>query len=116
MNKAILQSKIKSTGMAYVCWFIFGFQFAYLNKWGLQLLFWFTLWGFGVWWFIEMFLIPGRVERYNANIYAQIEEIDKAEKRHDLAMMAALTNRSTGINTSKLSVEEKAKLFDSMNL
>lgn len=91
-NKHMLRAQIKSTGICYALLiFLFGTHFAYLNKWGLQILFWITLWGFGLWWFIELFMIPGRVERHNALLYAQIDEIEKKEKRDDMLMMQAIS-------------------------
>ena len=84
MNKYELQSKIKSTGTAIIFWFLIGAHFAYLNKWGLQLIFWLTLGGLGVWWLIELFLISGRVEKYNEDIYRRIGDLEKRERADDL--------------------------------
>jgi hypothetical protein len=96
MNKYMLQSQIKSTGTAYVLWFFLGAHFAYLGKWGIQILFWITLGGFGLWWFIELFLTAGRIERHNAKIYMQIDDIEKREKSDDLARNIAMINASKG--------------------
>lgn len=85
MNKYELQGKIKSTGTAILFWFLLGAHFAYLNKWGMQILFWITLGGLGVWALIELFLISGRVAKYNEEIYRQIDQIDKQERANDLA-------------------------------
>lgn len=90
MNKHVLQSKIRSTGTAYLFWFLLGTHYAYLGKWGLQILFWFTLGGIGLWWFIDLFLIPGKVERYNADIYNELDKIEKKEKEEDLARNIAM--------------------------
>jgi hypothetical protein len=109
MNKHILRSKIKSTGVAYLLWFLIGFHFAYLNKWLLQILYWLTLGGLGIWVLIELFLIPGRVEGYNAEIYAQIDEIEKRERSDDMIKLHMMTK---GTAPSDLSMEEKARLFD----
>ncbi len=84
MNKYELQSRIKSTGTAILFWFLLGAHFAYLGKWGLQLLFWITLGGVGVWAIVELFLIPGRVEKYNAGIYEQLDQIEKRDKANEL--------------------------------
>ena len=84
MNKYQLQGKIKSTGTAILFWFLLGAHFAYLGKWGLQILFWVTLGGIGIWALIELFLIPGRVEKYNADIYQQLDHLEKQEKAADL--------------------------------
>lgn len=84
MNKYELQSKIKSTGTAILFWFLLGAHFAYLNKWGLQIIFWLTLGGLGVWALIELFLISGRVAKYNQDIYRQIDELEKRDRAEDL--------------------------------
>jgi len=57
---------------------------------------WITLGGFGVWWFILLFSIPGEVQKYNANIYRQIDEIEKKETEEsharNIAMAGAINN------------------------
>ena len=94
MNKHILQSKIKSTGTAYLLWFFLGFHYGYLGKWGLQLLYWVTLGGFGIWALIDLFTLSGKIDRYNANIYQQIENIERKERDEEharnIAMMQAV--------------------------
>jgi hypothetical protein len=90
MNKFELQGNVKSQGTAYLFFFLFGAHFAYLGKWGLQFLFWFTLGGFFVWGFIELFMIPGRVQKHNAEIYHQIDEIEKRDRDADLAKNIAM--------------------------
>lgn len=94
MNKHYLQSKIKSTGTAYLFWFFFGAHYAYLGKWGVQILYWITLGGFFIWAFVDLFAMSGKVSRYNAAIFQQIDELEKKEKEADqlknLAMMSAL--------------------------
>jgi hypothetical protein len=96
MNKYQLQGNIKSTGVAIIFWFLIGAHFAYLEKWGLQILFWLTIGGLGVWWLIELFLIPGRVATYNAGIYKMIDEIDKKEKAEDLAKHQSMMQPGKG--------------------
>ncbi len=84
MNKYELQSKIKSTGTAILFWLLLGAHFAYLGKWGLQIIFWITLGGLGIWYLIELFLISGRVAKYNAAIFQQIDQIERKEKADEL--------------------------------
>ncbi|WP_428742684.1 TM2 domain-containing protein [Tenacibaculum sp.] len=94
MNKHYLQSKVKSTGTAYLLWFFLGAHYAYLGKWGIQLLYWFTLGGLGIWVLIDLFTMSSKVERYNALIFQQIEEINKKEREDEharnIAMMQAM--------------------------
>lgn len=80
MKKAYLQSQLKSKGTAYLWYFFFGCHFGYLGKWGTQLLFWFTLYGIGIWGIIELFKVGDRVEQHNRLILNQIDEIEKQEK------------------------------------
>jgi len=60
--------KKKSMGLAYLCWFLFGLHYAYMGKWGIQILFWLTGGGFLIWFFIDLFRIPGIVRNHNADI------------------------------------------------
>jgi hypothetical protein len=93
VNKHYLQSQIKSSGTAYLLWFFFGFHYAYLGKWGLQLLYWITFGGFFIWAIIDFFTLSGRVANHNALIFQQIDEIEKrdrdAEQARNLAMILA---------------------------
>lgn len=97
MNKHYLMSKMKSTGTAYLCWFFLGCHYAYLGKWGWQLLYWVTLGGIGVWAFIDLFHIPTKVSSQNLEISIQIERIEKQERddshAKNMAMMAAATRQ-----------------------
>lgn len=78
-NHYYLQSQMKSTGIAYVCWFLLGCHYAYLGRWGMQILYWVTLGGLGIWMILDLFLIPGKVERHNWRV-AQAMEVNN---RHD---------------------------------
>jgi hypothetical protein len=55
----------KSTGFAYLLWVVFGLHYAYVNRWGTQFLFWITAGGLGIWWFIDLFRIPGILRKHN---------------------------------------------------
>ncbi|ARV15349.1 TM2 domain-containing protein [Polaribacter sp. SA4-12] len=90
MNKHVLQSQIKSVGTAYLFFFFLGAQYAYLGKWGIQFLFWFTLGGLGIWTIIDLFTISGKVESHNATIFQQIEQIEKREREDDQARQLAM--------------------------
>lgn len=101
MNKHYLMSKIKSTGTAYLCLFFFGCHYAYLGKWGLQILFWLTFGGLGVWWLIDLFRLSSVVNEHNMILSSQIEDIEKRERedshaRNMAMMMAATGGRTTG--------------------
>jgi hypothetical protein len=95
-NKYELQAKLKSKGTAYLMWFFLLAHFAYLGRWGMQILFWFTLGGLGVWALIELFLISGRVQDHNARIYQQIDDIDKRERSEEMAKNIAMIHAAKG--------------------
>ena len=56
----------KSAFWGYVLWLCLGWHYAYARKWGIQILFWCTAGGFLVWWFVDLFRVPGIVADYNA--------------------------------------------------
>jgi TM2 domain-containing membrane protein YozV len=58
----------KSTGLAYVLWILFGFHYAYLGKWGTQILYWLTGAGFVIWGLIDLFRIPSIVANKNKDV------------------------------------------------
>jgi TM2 domain-containing membrane protein YozV len=93
VNKHYLQSQIKSSGTAYLLWFFFGFHYAYLGKWGTQILYWITFGGFFIWAIIDLFTLSGKVTNHNALIFQQIDEIEKrdrdAEQTRNLALILA---------------------------
>ena len=91
MRKFQLQNQVKSEGTA-VLMGILGWHYAYIGKWGLQLLMWVTFYGCFVWWFIDMFRAKGIVRRHNAKIFAEIEAIEKQEKLDNIALMKAATS------------------------
>lgn len=57
----------KEKGMAYVCWLLFGLHYAYLGKWGLQILLWILMIGLigWAWWFIDVFRVGNLVKSHN---------------------------------------------------
>ena len=63
--------KSKSTAIAYVLWF-FGFQYAYVGKWGLLVLYWLTLGGVMIWWFVDIFRMPGVIRDYNKDVAVDV--------------------------------------------
>ena len=90
MNKLQLQSEIKSSGTAWIMYLFLGCHYAYLGKWGVQLAYWFTLGGLGLWMFIDMFRLSGLVKKHNNLIYQQIEDIEEEKHRKTLEMLAAI--------------------------
>ena len=63
------ERKSKSLGLAYLFLLIlFWAHYGYMGKWGLQIVFWFTGGGFLIWWFIDLFRLPGLMKNYNQDI------------------------------------------------
>lgn len=59
----------KSLALAYVFLiFVFWLHYGYMKKWGLQVLFWITAGGLGIWWLVDLFRLPGLVKNYNMDI------------------------------------------------
>ena len=56
---------------------ILGAHYLYLGRVGLQILFWVTLGGFGLWLLIDLFRVPDLVNEYNMPIYEEMEEVDR---------------------------------------
>ena len=55
----------KSKTFAYFAWFFLGWHYLYLRRVGLQIAFWLTLGGAGIWWFVDLFRVWGLVDRLN---------------------------------------------------
>lgn len=62
------ERKKKYLGSAYVCWLLLGCHYAYVRKWGLQILFWLTCGGLFLWWAINIFQIPKMIGDYNKGL------------------------------------------------
>lgn len=67
-------TQLKKEGTAFLFWFFLGAHYAYLNKWGVQMLYWITLGGFGIWMLIDLFRIKAMVKRYNEPFKRVIDE------------------------------------------
>lgn len=77
MDKINLQSTLKSTGTAYLCWLFGGFHDAYLGNWKIQLLYWFTLLGLFIWALLNLSLLLSKIRKINLELVAQINELKK---------------------------------------
>ena len=72
------QARQKETGMAYLFWFVLGVHYFYLNKPVINIIYWLTAGGLGIWMIIDLFRIPGMVkDRNKAIIKEAIEEAKK---------------------------------------
>jgi hypothetical protein len=64
--------KSKSVGNAYLCWFLLGLHYAYLGRWGIQVIFWLTAGGAFFWWFIDVFRVSGLTRDKNQDIAVEV--------------------------------------------
>jgi hypothetical protein len=64
--------KKKSVGIAYLLIFLLGAHYAYLGSWGLQVLYWITIAGLGIWGLIDLFRLPSVVNTYNKDVAMDI--------------------------------------------
>lgn len=64
--------KEKSVSTAYLLWLLLGWHYAYINKWPLQILFWISLGGVGIWWFIDAFRMQNIIDDENRNIAVSV--------------------------------------------
>lgn len=60
-----IKKRKKSIFVCYLLFFLFGWQYAYLRKWGLFWLYILTFGGFGLWLILDLFRIPFLVKKYN---------------------------------------------------
>lgn len=98
MSTLNLQNQLKSTGTAYLFLFFLLGHYAYLGKWGLQVLFWLSLGGLGIWLFIDLFRLSAKVQEYNRPILDAIEIEDRRAKEEDhrrhLETIAAINRKA----------------------
>lgn len=99
MNKHYLMSQMKSSGTAYLCFIFLGCHYAYLGKWGLQILFWVTIGGIGFWALIDLFTIPSKINKHNLRIANEISIIEKREQEESLARNIALIKAASNSNS-----------------
>ena len=59
--------KKKSNITSFVLWF-FGLHYLYYSKWFLQILFWFTVGGLGIWWLIDITRVRKNVTNWNHSL------------------------------------------------
>lgn len=80
MNRYRLESSIRNIGIAYILFFFVGGHYAYLNRWGTQIIFWITFGGLGIWWLIDLFRIHNMVYDFNDPIFDELDWIEEQEE------------------------------------
>lgn len=99
----------KSVGISYLLWFLLGWHYAYLKKWGWLILYILTAGGFFIWAIIDLFRIPKMVGDYNNNLALEIvkdivlmfpekevERKDENEPKNDVNTYYFEQNRNSG--------------------
>lgn len=98
MDKKYLQSKLKSTGKAYIYFVCFGAHYLYFGKMFLQLFFWITLGGFGIWALFDLFTLSAKVNTYNDRIVQKIEELEQQDRStqepRNVELLKSLTSKA----------------------
>lgn len=64
-NYVLLKANKKDTTIAYLCWFLVGVHYFYLGRPFVNIFYWITGGGLGIWLVLDLFRIPGMVRRYN---------------------------------------------------
>ncbi|MEI7775954.1 MAG: TM2 domain-containing protein [Verrucomicrobiota bacterium] len=65
-------ARAKSTLFAYIAWFLLGWHYLYLKRTGLQIAFWLTAGGFGIWWLVDFFRVHGMVRKLNEDLAREL--------------------------------------------
>ena len=64
--------KARSTATAYSLCLLVGAHYAYVGRWGIQIVFWATLGGLLIWWVVDLLRIPAMIRRYNEGVAKDI--------------------------------------------
>lgn len=67
-----ISNREKSTGVGYILWFLLGWHYAYVGRWGVQILYWLSFGGLLVWMLADLFRMPSIIRRRNNEIALEI--------------------------------------------
>ena len=62
----------KSIGMGYLAMFTGGWHYGYMNKWGMQFLYWFTLGGCLIWILMDLIRMSSLIKDYNKDVAIKV--------------------------------------------
>jgi len=72
-NKLLLyESRKANTGTIWLLFLFLGWSYGSLDKIALQILFYFTFGGIGIWAIIRLFTLGGAIKDYNRRIASQV--------------------------------------------
>ena len=91
---------LKDTLTAYLYWLCLGSHYIYLKKMRIQVIFWLTLGGLGMWWLIDLIRLPGMVNDYN--IDQLLNAVLVAEKLNNRICPRIISRISAGRTESRL--------------
>jgi len=66
------ESRKANTGTIWILFLFLGWSYGSLDKIGLQILYYITLGGVGLWAFIRLFTLSGAIKNYNRKIAGQV--------------------------------------------
>ena len=69
---AEFNKKKKSPFMASVLGFFLGLHYAYVGRVWMTIVFWLTLGGLMIWWFVDLFRVTGLVREYNKSLALRV--------------------------------------------
>jgi hypothetical protein len=104
--------RAKNTGTCYLLWFFLGWYYAYLRKWGLQVLFWLSAGGFLIWAIVDLFRIPQLVRDYNKEIAIDVLRDLKATSLYDPRPPRRDTINQTDLEPKVWNAGELESLYD----
>jgi hypothetical protein len=68
----LAQNQFANKTTVWLLFLFFGWSYGSLGKIGIQILFYITLGGFGVWTLIRLFTLNGAIKKYNKNICLRV--------------------------------------------
>ena len=89
-NLLLVQNELANKSTIWLLFLLLGWSYGSLGKIGLQLLFYITFGGFGIWTLIRLFTLNCAINKYNTDV----------AKRHNLSIEDA---QKLGINLNKCS-------------
>ena len=64
----LVQNEMVNAGTLWILFLFFGWSYGSLGKMGLQILYYITLGGFGIWTLIRLFTLSGAIKEYNNSL------------------------------------------------
>ena len=101
-----LNRRKKSIAVGYLCLIILGWHYAYVKKWGTQIVCLLTFWGLLIWWVVDWFRIPSIINEYNKNL--SVELLDS------FSWVTKKEKINKGKNLDKTNIKKNMTINDSL--